>query len=152
MPAECLLGRQEGECGGVVLLGQVAENDAVGASVVVAGEVFGGRVIGQVADPGQDALLDGPRVGAILEHLEVVVGFEQEDVGAAEGGLDVGGHVAEISGNGHTDAFGGAMDDEAAGVGGVVRDGEGGDAEVADLEVFTRAEVLDVGELVGWAW
>ena len=84
----------------------MAEDDVGGAAVVVAGEEFGGGVVGEMADAGEDALLDRPGVGAVAEHLEVVVGFEQEDVDALEGGLDVGRHVAEVGGDGHADGFG----------------------------------------------
>ena len=76
-----------------------------------------------------------------------MVGFEEEDVDALEGGLDVGGHVAEVSGEGHADAVGG--EDEAAGVGCVVGNGEGGDVDVADAEVGAGVEELDGGEVGG---
>ena len=152
--ADGLFGGEQGQFGGVVLLGEVAEDDPGGAAVVVAGEEFGGGVVGEVADAGEDALLDRPGVGAVAEHLEVVVGFEQQDVDALEGGLDVGGHVAEVGGDGHADGFGVGLEDEAAGVGGVVGDGEGRDGDVADGEVGAGVEVLDGGEEggVGFGW
>ena len=144
---EGLFGGEAGELRGVVGLGEVAEDDGVGSAVVVLFEEFGGGRVGEVADAGEDALLDGPGIGAVAKHFKVVVGFEEEDVDALEGGFDVGRHVAEVGGDGHADAFGG--EDEAAGVGGVVGDGEGGDLEVADGEVFAGLEVLNGGKL-GW--
>ena len=147
--ADGLLGGEPGEFGGVVGLGEVAEDDVGGAAVVVVGEELGGGVVGEVADAGEDALLDRPGVGAVAEHLEVVVGFEQEDVDALEGGLDVGRHVAEVGGDGHADGLGAGLEDEAAGVGGVVGDGEGRDVDVADGEVGAGVEVLDGGKVGG---
>src|SRR5260370_1810897 len=86
-------------------------------------------------------------VGDVTEHVEVVVGREEEGVDAREGGFDGRGDVAEVGGEGHAYAVGG--EDEAAGVGGVVGDGEGGDVDVADGELGTGVEVLDGWE-VGW--
>ena len=144
-----LLGGEAGELGDVVGLGEVAEDDVGGAAVVVLGEELGGGVVGEMADAGEDTLLDGPGVGAVAEHLEIVVGFEQEDVDGFEGGLDVGRDVAEVGGDGHADGLGAGVEDEAAGVGGVVGDGEGCDVEIADGEVGAGAEVLDGGEAGG---
>ena len=141
MVDEGLLGGDAGEFGGVVGLGEVAEDDPGGGAVVVVLEELRRGVVGEVAYAGEDALLDGPGVGAVAEHLEVVIGLEEEDIDPLEGGLDVGGHVAEIGGKGHADALG--REDEAAGVGGVVGDGEGGDVDVADGEPGAGVEVLD---------
>ena len=63
--ADGTLGGDAGEFGGVVGFGEVAEDDGVGAAVVVAGEELGGGIVGKVADAGQDALLDGPGVRAV---------------------------------------------------------------------------------------
>src|ERR1039458_7603553 len=146
-----LFGGEQGELGSVVLLREVAEDDVGCAAVVVVGEEFGGGVVGEVADAGEGALLDRPGVGAVLEHLEVVVGFEQEHVDALEGPLDVGRHVPEVGGDGHADGLGTGREDEAAGVGGVVGNGEGRNGDVADGEVGTGVEVLDGGQ-VGGDW
>ena len=70
--------------------------------------------------------------------------------------FDVGRHIAEVGGDGHADLFGAGLEDEAAGVGGVVRDGEGRDGDVADGEVGAGVEVLDCGEVggvgLGFGW
>ena len=123
----------------------MAEDDVGGGAVVVLGKELGGGVVGEMAYAGEDTLLDGPGVRAVAEHLEVVVGLEQEDVDGFEGGLDVGRDVAEVGGDRHADGLGTGVEDEAAGVGGVVGDGEGRDVEIADAEVGAGVEVLD-----GW--
>ena len=142
-----LFGGEAGEFGRVVGFGEVTEDDGVSSAVVVVLEEFGGGGVREVAYAGEDALLDGPGVRAVAEHFEIVIGLEEEDVDALEGGFDVGGHVAQVGGDGHADAFGGK--DEAAGVGGVVGDGEGGDLEIADRKVFACPEVLDCGKVGG---
>ena len=47
-------------------------------------EEFTDGVIGKVAGAGKDALLDDPGIGPDLEHVEVVIGFEDEAIGLAE--------------------------------------------------------------------
>jgi hypothetical protein len=61
-----------------------------------------------------------------------VIGFEQQDVGAAEMKTDGVGDVAEVGGDRNLDPFG--AERIADGVGGVVRDGEAGDVDIADGE------------------
>ena len=74
--------------------------------VILLLQKFGRCVVGKMADAGENALFDGPGVGAVTEHVEVVVGFDLEEIAAAEGLLDVGRHVAEVGGDGDADAFG----------------------------------------------
>ena len=143
---EGLFGGQTSEFRNIVGFRQVAEDDAVGGSVVVVGEELGGGVVGEVADAGENTLLNRPGVGTVAQHLEVVVGFDEQNIDLAESGLDVGRQVAEVGGDGHADGFSTGVEDEATGIGGVVRDGEGGDIEVADREINAGAEVLDRGE------
>jgi len=98
-----------------------------------------------MADPGEDALLDRPRIRAVSQHFEVVVGLQHDEVAAAELGLHIGRHVAKIGGDGQANSLGG--EDEADRVGCVMGDGEWADAEVADRERLAGAEVLDGREL-----
>src|SRR5258708_8665780 len=48
------------------------------------GEEFTDGVIGKVTGAGKDSLLDDPGIGPDLEHVEVVIGFEDEAIGLAE--------------------------------------------------------------------
>jgi hypothetical protein len=72
-----------------------------------------------------------------------VVGFEQEEIGAAEVVADGFGEVAEVGGDADAEAFG--AEAEADGVGGVVGDGEGGDGDVADGEGLAGLEGFQFG-------
>ena len=113
------------------------------------GKEFADGVIRKMAGAGEDALLDDPWVWADLEHVEIVIGFEDEAIGLAEMDSYVVWKVAEISADGDFGAVG--AEGEAYGVGGVVRDGKGMDVDVADgealasLDGFHAAEALAKG-------
>ncbi len=108
------------------------------------GEEFTDRMIGEVTGAGEDALLDDPGVWADLEHVEIVIGFEDEAIGLAEMDSHVVWKVAEISADGDFGAVG--AEGEAYGVGGVVRDGEGMDVDVADGEALASLDGFDTAE------
>src|SRR6267142_5352769 len=96
------------------------------------GEEFTDGVIGEMAGAGEDTLLDDPRIRADLEHVEVVIGFEDEAIGLAEMDSDVVWKVAEIGADGDFGAVG--AEGESDGVGGVVRDSERVDVYIANGE------------------
>ena len=52
------------------------------------------------------ALLDAPGIGADLQHVEIVIRFEQQDLHAAQMEFDGIGHVAEIGRDADLNAFG----------------------------------------------
>jgi hypothetical protein len=91
-----------------------------------------------VAGAGENALLDDPGVGADFEHIEIVIGFEDEAIGLAEMDSNVIREVAEISADGDLGAVG--TEGESDGVSGVVRDGEGMDVDVADGETLASLD------------
>ena len=126
----------------VVVGAQVAEDEGSGGGVERIADVVAGDVVRQVAVASHDALLDGPGVGADLEHFDVVVGLEQEEIGSAEVIADGLGEVAEVGGDADAEAFG--AEAEADGVGGVVGDGERGDGDVADGEGLAGLEGFEV--------
>ena len=69
---------------------------------------------------GHNALFYGPRIRSAAKHLQVVVGFQNEAVAAAQLVADVGRQEAEIGGEGQANAFGDEA--EADRIGGVVRE------------------------------
>lgn len=122
-----------GESGGVAVLAEVGQEDVAEVFGGDFGDELGGGLVGEVAVAGEDALFDGPGAfGVVLEEGFVVVGFDHEGVDALDGVDDLARGVAEV----REDAEGGigGGDDEPYGVGGVVRDGEGLDAEFGDLK------------------
>lgn len=132
-----------GEEGDVMVFAEVAEEEGFDLSGEVGGDVFAGGGVGEVAFAAEDALFDGPRDGADLEHGGVVVGFEEDGLAAAEVPFDGVGHVAEVGDDGEAGGAGG--DGIADGVDGVVGDGEGLDVEGAELEAGACLEAAEVG-------
>src|SRR5208337_85258 len=101
-------------------------------------------LIGEMAYARKYPLLHRPGVGPIPQHLQVVVGFEQQQVKALELGSDVWRNVAEIGCYCHPHPF--SPEDKAHRVGGIMRDGEGADGDIADLKRLAGLEVLDRGK------
>jgi hypothetical protein len=143
---ESLFGGEKGEIRIVVLLRHVSENEIAGVTIetIGIGEIFADRVIGKMASAGEYALLDDPRIGPDLEHIEIVIGFEDEAIGLAEVDFDELRHVAEVGADGHLGAVG--TKSETDGIDGIVRDGEGVDVDVADTEALARLNGFNATE------
>jgi hypothetical protein len=133
---EGFFGGDADEIGIVVFLGDVSKDEVAGASVEAfgGGEIFTDGVVGEVASAAENALFYGPGVGADFQHVEVVIGFEDQAVGFAEMDFYEFGHVTEIGDDGHLRAVG--AESETDGVGSVVGNGESVDVNVADGEVL----------------
>lgn len=144
--AAALQGMDGGEFGipdRVVLLAQVAEDEGLEFFGEFAGDVGAGGIIREVAAAGEDALFDVPGVRADFEEVGVVVGLEQEEVGAADVEFDAVGDVAEVGDEGDFDVVGG--DGIGDGIDGVVGEGEGLHGEVAEVDAGAGLECLDGG-------
>ena len=143
---ESFLGGEPDEIGVVVFLGDMGEDEMANAGIEAFGidEEFADGVIREVAGAGKHALLDDPRVGPDLEHVEIVVGFEDEAISVAEMDSDVVRQVAEIGADGDFGAVG--TEGESDGVGGVVRDGERVDVDIADRETLAGLDGFDAAE------
>ncbi len=107
-------------------------------------EVFADGVIGKMASAGKNALLDDPGIRTDLEHVEVVIGFEDEAIGFAEVDFDEFRHVAEVGADGHLGAVG--AKGETDGIDGIVRDSEGVDVNVADAKALARLNGFNAAE------
>jgi hypothetical protein len=117
-----------GEGGGVAVLAEVGQEDVAEVFGGDFGYELGSGLVGEVPVAREDALFDGPGAfGVVLEEGFVVVGFDHKGVDALDGVDDLARGVAEVG----EDAEGGICggDDEPYGVGGVVGNGEGLDAE-----------------------
>jgi hypothetical protein len=149
--AESLFRGKKCKIGIVVLLRHVSENKIAGVTIetIRIGKVFADRVIGEMAGAGKHALLNNPRIRANLEHIKVVIGFEDETISFAEVDFDQFRHVAEVGADGNLGAVG--AESETDGINGVVRDGEGVDVDITDtkalpgLNGFNAAEALAEG-------
>lgn len=102
-----------------------------------------GCVVGKVAVPAEDALLGGPgTAGVVLEHFHVVIRFEDEDVGGADAFDNEAGGVAEIGEEANIP--GGRAQEEADGIVGIMRDAEGIDGDISELEGGAGGEEAEV--------
>jgi hypothetical protein len=124
----------------------VSENEIAGVTIetVGIGEVFADSVIGKMTSAGKNALLNDPRIRADLEHVEVVIGFENKTISFAEVDFDELGHVAEVSADGHLGAVG--AKGETDGIDGIVRDGESVDVDVANTKALARLNGFNATE------
>jgi hypothetical protein len=114
----------------------MSEDEIARAGVEAFGiaEKFADGVIGKMTRAAEDALFDDPGIGADLEHVEVVIGFEDQAIDIAEMDFDELGHVAEVGDDGQFCAVG--AEGKGDRVGGVVWNGEGVDIDVADGEAL----------------
>lgn len=132
-----------GEDGIVVGPRQVVEHDAAEALAQELGDPLGGIGVGQVPVPPGDPLFQGPRVGTAPQHVEVVVGLEDEQIEIGEsspGELAAAPEVGDVP-----DAPAAAvLDDESDRLAGVVGDEERLDLEPGDLDGPSGLEPLDV--------
>lgn len=120
---------------GEVKVAQVGGHDLRGG--------FGGGFVGQMAVAAEDALLEAPRAArTILQHLHVMVGFEDEDVRGADAVEHQLGDVAEVGGK--TEIAGGGAQQKSDRILRVVRNGKRFDAHIADFKsraVFKQSPV-----------
>ena len=134
----------DGKFDGVAVAAEVAEdNMAQGGSAGADGKIGGGAV-GEMAGGGHDTLLDGKRsFGVSLEHLLVVIGFDEKTIDAGD---VVDNGVVDVSEIGEdADGDGVAADGEANRIGSVVLDGKGGDFEGLQTEGAAGGEEAPFG-------
>jgi hypothetical protein len=127
------------EFGTIAIATQVAEVNVVQVGVHDRLQRFGGGFVGQMAMPTGDPLFQTPGAARIvLQHFQIVIGFEDEDVGSADAFANETRGVTEI--RQETDFMSAGVQHEADRVIGVVRDRESIDADVADVERATGGE------------
>ncbi len=94
--AQGFLGGEADEIGIVVFLRNVGKDEIArnGVEAIGVAKIFAYGVIRKMAGPAENALLDDPGIRADLEHVQIVIGFEDQAIGAAEMHFDQFGHVA----------------------------------------------------------
>ena len=135
-PAQGFFSGEADKIGIVVFLRNVGEDEIArnGVEAVGVAKIFAYGVIRKMAGAAENALLDDPGIRADLEHVQIVIGFEDQAIGAAQMHFDQFGHVAEVGDDGHLCAI--RTEGEADGVGGVMGNREGVDVNVADGEAL----------------
>lgn len=125
---------------GAVALAAAVEEDDVPREVVGSADFAGavedgadggeGLVIGEVPAAAHDALLEKPGARTGKFHVVVVVGFDGEEVDAAEFFDEGVGHMPKIGRE--SSAGAGGFDDKAVGTSGVMGEGQNFKADAAD--------------------
>jgi hypothetical protein len=141
---ESLFRRKLGQVGVVVLFGEVRKHEVTRLPIedFRIGEEFGHNSIGKVPCAAHHALLDVPGIRANLEHLEIVIRFENQHIRFAEVVLYQLRHVSKIGDDGDLATI--RPKRVAHRIGRVVRNGEGIYFDVAYLEPLTRTDVINL--------
>jgi len=134
--AERFFGRKPREVWIVVFLRNVRQNEVAGPAVETFGvsKKLAHGVIRKVPGARKHALFDDPGIRPDLEHIEIVVRFENQAIGGAQVNLHKCRHVAEIGADGDLRAVGAKS--ESDGVGRIVRNREGVDIDVTNGETL----------------
>ena len=143
--AERLFRHRPRDFGMVILFRQMGQNYVFGSPIIIASEEFGERVIGQMPHPAHHPLLHRPRIRPRTQHLHIVIRFHHQHAAAPQMVAHARRHVAEIGGKTDFDAFG--AKGEAHRIGGVVRNGEGHDLDIAHAEAPAGGEVFGLRQL-----
>ena len=97
----------------------MSQYDVSGFAVEIVFEKLRDTVVGQVPAPAHDPLLQGPGIGAGFEHLNIVVGFQDDAVTPLQSLQHEVGDIPQIQGDPDLNAV--LLNDEAERIGGIVR-------------------------------
>src|SRR2546423_3866903 len=100
-----------------------------------------------MAGAAENALLHNPRIRTNFQHVQIVIGLEHQAIRIAEMNFDKLGHVAQIGHQGYLYTI--SAKREAHGIGGIMRNSEGVDFDVADSEALTGVDGLNATEAFG---
>lgn len=99
---------------------------------------IGGVGVGQMAVPAGDALLEAPRASGILQHLQIMVRFQNEDVGGADAFQGEFGRMAKVSQK--ADLARRGAEQKTNGIRGIVRNAESVHHDIANFKTAAGAE------------
>lgn len=106
-------------------------------------EQGGGVIVGKMAVPAHDALLQTPRPPQIvLQHLYIMIGFQKKDVGRPDALDDQFRHMAKVGEK--ADVAGASAQQKTDGVASVVRNRKGVDGDVANCKGIAGGEEAGV--------
>jgi hypothetical protein len=144
--AEGFFGGEADEVGIVVFLRYMREDEMTdtGIEALWVCEEFADSVVREMASAGEDTLLDYPRIRTNLEHVEIVIGFEDEAIGLAEMNPHMIRQVAEIGTDGDFGAVG--AEGESDRVSSVMRNRERVNIDIANGEALASLDGLDTAE------
>ena len=129
--------------GVIIVFAQVSQDERADGRIQIDANEIRHDVVRQVALAAHDSLLHGPRIRADLEHFEIVVGFQHQQVGATQMKLDGIRQVAEIGNDTDLDSVGTKA--ESHWINGIVGDGKTVDFDVADGECGAGLKAIELG-------
>src|SRR6267142_5041728 len=102
-PAQGFFSGEADKIGIVVFLRNVGEDEIArnGVEAVGVAKIFAYGVIRKMAGAAEDALLDDPGIRADLEHVEIVIRFENQAIGATKMDFDELRHVPKVGDDSH---------------------------------------------------
>lgn len=145
-PAERFLGAKEREVGIIIFLRNVRQNEVVGPAIEAfgIGKKLAHGVIRKMAGPRKYTLFDYPGIRPDLEHIEVVVRFQNQAIGGAQVDLHKFGHVAEVGADRDLRAVGAKSESDR--VGRIVRNREGMNIDVTDGKTLASLNGFDAAQ------
>ena len=129
----------QGQFGPVVVLREVGQEEMAHMRGTVRQEEFEGLPVGKVSLTAAYPPLEVDGITALLQHVFVVVGFQEGGVTQPELADEVFAGGAYVGKDPYMET--GARNREAMGVGGVVKLGKGGDRQCADVYGFVGRKV-----------
>jgi hypothetical protein len=136
---EALLHHAACQLGFVAFTAEVAEVQMAQVSRHELLDGIGRRAIRKMPVPAEDSLFQAPgTMRTILQHLDIVIGLDEDNVRRADALDDEPGRMAEIGKN--ADSRGAGVQQQSDWILGVMRDGEGFDQDITELESRAGAE------------
>lgn len=117
----------------------MAEEDIAQSGMEIIRNELCTSLVALVPSRGEDTLLEVDGIGAVEEHVFIVIGFDNEVVGVADSLLNVGIGFAAVGDEDKTLSVSTNLIAET--VGGVVADAERRDLEIAKSECLTFLEI-----------
>ena len=112
------------------MLAEMPQNQRRGGGIKLVTQIVTHHFVREVPVAAHHTLFHRPGIRADLQHIEIVVGFEHQDLRTAQMELDGVGKVAKVGHEADFDTL--RAETEAYGIDGVVRNREAVDFDIAD--------------------
>ena len=120
------------------MLADVAEDQRGYGRIEITRDEIGRDFVRQVAPAAHHALLHGPRIRSDAQHLEIVIRFEDHNIGSAQVDAKRFSDIPEVGRN--RDLYAATAERVAHGIHRIVRDRETGNIEIPDGKRPARSE------------
>src|SRR5687767_5365481 len=118
----------------------MSKNHLAGLTIKTCCQVFGYGIVREVTSAAHDPLLQGPGVRANLQHINIVVRFEDDSIAPSQALYNQVRDISQIQNYSNLDAV--PLDAERQRIDGIVRDSEGSEDHPGRLEWDSRFNTL----------